>query len=882
MKKIQPLLIITALFFGINACKTLAPVSDIDEIVELDTIEVDANRALDIYRASEKRVNDLLHTKLEVSFDWDSAFLFGKANLSFSPYFYPTDTLVLDAKGFQIHTVALVDQIGKQSPLNYTYDSLFLKIKLDKTYKRSDTFEVFIDYTAMPNKLKEGGSAAITSDKGLYFINNDGSDPNKPKQIWTQGETEASSCWFPTIDAPNEKTTQEIYITVDSVYETLSNGALIFQTENEGGSRTDYWKQELPHAPYLFMMAIGDFAIVKDEWNGIPVNYYVEHKYKAFAKDIYPNTPEMLTFFSEKLGYDYPWDKYHQIVVRDYVSGAMENTGAVIYGEFAQGNDRFLIDNSAEDVVAHELFHHWFGDLVTCESWSNLPLNESFATYGEYLWNEYKYGKDEADRGGYNDQRIYLQQSRVNKKKLIRFQYDNKEDMFDTHSYQKGGRILHMLRKYVGDDAFFAALNLYLTENEYTSVEIHQLRLAFEKITGEDLNWFFNQWFLGAGHPIIEVEQEYIDSTKMLAVTIKQSQKGEGIADIFELPTTIGIVDAQGKLHRKEIRLVERNQTFTYPMNEAPLLINLDVDKILLAEIEQSIDKKDASLLYRVATNFVDKLAAIKLMKNLKDSVAHDAIEMALNDPFWSIRRLAIRNSKNFVKARKEKAFQIFTMLAEKDEKSTVRSAAISALAKYFKEDLSPDLLKKSINDRSYRVVSASLNALYEMNNEEGVSVAEGLEKEDNSTLKTSIASIYAKEGDPKRQAFFETTAKNATGFNKYPILISYSDFITKQNDEFIETHLSFLKEQSTGKDNWFLRMAAVNGIISLKSKYTDELESIDKQINNEDDPAQKSSLQEKKTNASKMMAKVKDTLTEIYEAESNKNLKSMIEVELK
>lgn len=882
MKKLTQLLSIALILFGIHACKTTAPLSnEIEEAVLLDTVEIDANSKLEIYRASETRINDLLHTKLEVTFDWDSAFLFGKANLSFTPYFYPTDSLILDAKGFQIHKVALVDQIGKQTPLTYTYDSLVLNIKLDKSYKRTDTFEVFIDYTAMPNKLKEGGSAAITSDKGLYFINNDGSIPNKPKQIWTQGETEASSCWFPTIDAPNEKTTQEIYITVDSVYETLSNGALIFQTENEDGSRTDYWKQELPHAPYLFMMAVGDFAIVKDEWRGKPVHYYVEHKYKEFARDIYPNTPEMLTFFSDKLGVEYPWDKYHQIVVRDYVSGAMENTGAVIFGDFVQGNDRFLIDNAGEDIVAHELFHHWFGDLVTCESWSNLPLNESFATYGEYLWNEYKYGKDEADLGGYNDKSIHFQQASINQKKLIRFQYNNKEDMFDTHSYQKGGRILHMLRNYVGDDAFFAALNLYLKENAYKAAEFHQLRLAFEEVTGEDLNWFFNQWFLGAGHPTLKVKKEYIDSTKTLVVKVEQTQKGEGVAHVFDLPTTLGILDQNGNLQVKTIRLNERKQEFRYSMEAAPQLVNLDVEKTLLAEIEQAISKKDGATLYQAATNYNDRQIAVKLMKNQKDSLSLDAMEEALKDPFWDIRRLALRNSKKLAKARKEKTFETYLYLAEKDEKSKVRAAAIAALSKSFQDEVDIAVFKNGIKDPSYVVASASLNALYDKDADQGIKAAEGLEQEDNNSIKLSIANIYKEEGDPKRQAFFEKAITEATGFSKYPILFSYGNFLKEQNDAFIEEQLPFMKEQSMGKTSWFIRMAAVNGIIQLKKKYDLEIERINEEMTGDLDESKKASMVEEKANATQMLNKVRAVLVEINEAEGENNLKNLIEREL-
>ena len=222
-------------------------------------------------------------------------------------------------------------------------------------------------------KEKEGGSAAITSDKGLYFINPKGEDPNVMPQIWTQGETEASSVWFPTIDAPNVKTTQEMFITVKDKYTTLSNGKFLGSTKNENGTRTDHWKQDLPHAPYLFMMTVGEFKVIKDSYtrkNGekMPVNYYVEKEWESSAQAIFGETPAMIKYFSELLDLEFPWDKYHQVVVRDYVSGAMENTGAVIFGDYAYKTERELLDENDQSTIAHELFHHWFGDLVTAES----------------------------------------------------------------------------------------------------------------------------------------------------------------------------------------------------------------------------------------------------------------------------------------------------------------------------------------------------------------------------------------------------------------------------------------------------------------------------------------------------------------------------------
>jgi aminopeptidase N len=434
-----------------------------------------------VYRAAETILTDLIHTKLEVNFDWSKSRMNGIATITAKPHFYASDSVILDAKGMDILSVKL----GEKN-LNYTYINDMLGIQLDKKYTRHERYTMTIAYVAKPDERETAGSAAITSDKGLYFINPTGEDPNKMPQIWTQGETESSSVWFPTIDSPNAKTTQEIFITVEDKYATLSNGKLISSKKNTNGTRTDHWKQELPHAPYLFMMGIGEFKVVEDSYtrpNGtkMAVNYYVEKEWEPYAKAIFGETPEMIRFFSKLLGYEYPWDKYHQIVVRDYVSGAMENTGAVIFGDYAYKTDRELLDENDQSTIAHELFHHWFGDLVTCESWSNLPLNESFANYSQYLWDEHRFGIDEADYQAEIEADGYYQSAQMSGyHDLIWYDYMDKEQMFDGHSYNKGGRILHMLRNYLGDEAFFEGMKHYLQSNQFKPAEFHQLRLSFE------------------------------------------------------------------------------------------------------------------------------------------------------------------------------------------------------------------------------------------------------------------------------------------------------------------------------------------------------------------------------------------------------------------
>ncbi|QHS62272.1 M1 family aminopeptidase [Chitinophaga agri] len=733
----------------------------------------EADPALQIYRATATKVHDLSHTKLDVRFDYAKRYLFGKAWLTLKPHFYTTDSLTLDAKAMDIKQVAIVKG-GKNVPLKFQYDSLQLHIALDKPYQKTESFVIYVDYVARPEEVKSQGSSAITDAKGLYFINPDSSVKNKPVQIWTQGETESSSAWFPTIDRTNQKTTEEISITVDKKYSTLSNGKLISQKNNADGTRTDYWKMDLPHSPYLFMMAVGDFAIIKDQWKGKEVNYYVEKAYAPYAKAIFGNTPEMMTFYSNLLGYDYPWVKYSQVVVRDYVSGAMENTTATIHGDFLQKTDRELLDNNNynEAVVAHELFHHWFGDLVTAESWSNLTLNESFADYSEYLWIAYKYGKDAADDHAYKAMQSYEKSAEYSgDKDLVRFHYHDKEDMFDAISYQKGGRILHMLRNVVGDSAFFKSLNLYLKTNAFKSAEAHQLRLAFEEVSGQDLNWFFNQWYYGQGYPVLDIKSSYNATNKTVTVTVEQQQAG---SKIFQLPVAIDIY-AGGKKVRHNVTVYNKVSTFTLPSYIQPDLVNFDADKVLLAERHEHKDINQYIFQYAHAPNYLDRREAIQacLKEQSTNPNALKVVTAALKDKYYGLRGLTIQALKLIDPVVKEATFTALQEIAKKDENATVRAAALTALGSLKDPKLAP-LFETAVKDRSYMASGAALESLNALNPEKAYSLAKQMEPESKGALNSAIAAVYAEKGNEGDLAFFEKTFNEATGQDKLEAGIQY------------------------------------------------------------------------------------------------------------
>lgn len=665
-----------------------------------------------IYRAAHTKTTELKHTKLKVKFDYEKEQMAGEEWLTASPYFYPSDSLVLNAKAMLIHEVAL-DKNGSKTPLKYDYKEDILKINLDKTYQKNQDYTVYIKYTARPNEVKQKGSAAITDAKGLYFINAQGKEADKPVQIWTQGETESSSVWFPTIDKPNQKTTQEIYMTVPDKYVTLSNGFLKSSTKEGNGLRTDHWVMEKKHAPYLFFMGVGDYAVVRDKWRNIPVDYYVEKEYEAYAKQIFGMTPEMIEFFSKKLNYDYPWNKYSQLVARDYVSGAMENTTAVIHGEQAQQKPEDLIDQNVwEDVIAHELFHHWFGDLVTTESWANLTVNESFANYSQYLWNEYKYGKDYADYTLKKEADAYYMNPENISKDLVRFNYHSREDMFDAVSYNKGGSILHMLRNYLGDEAFFAGISDYLKTNEYGTGEAHQVRLSLEKVSGKDLNWFFNQWFFGNGHPKLSYTYHFEPVKKQVTVAINQLQ----IGDFFQFPLAMDVY-VNGKPTRQNVWVdAKAKNEFTFSVAKNPELVNINADGILLGEISETKTPEQYLLQYQGSKEFLSKWKAVQdAVKNAATSeVALKTLVAALKDTNYPLRIEALKglelskpNQAKLVLAEVEK-------LVSSDPKTLVQAAAITALSKTNDRKYLP-LYEKASTALSNSVKGAALAAIVQI-----------------------------------------------------------------------------------------------------------------------------------------------------------------------
>ncbi len=787
----------------------------------------------DNFRTTPNKQIDIIHADISVRFNWGLHQCIGTEKILLKPYFYETDTILLDAKNMIFDGIKVEDM--QQNPIQYlvTYDKKILNLKLEKRIKSTDTILLTINYIAKPDENEKGSGKAIRDEKGLYFINTDQSEPYKPVQLWTQGETESNSCWFPTIDKPNEKFTSTLTIQTNKDFTTLSNGKLVSSVIEEN-TKTDVWENALPMPAYLTMMAVGNFTVTKDGWLYAPadsannvmiekeVSYYLEPQYAPYARKIFANTIDMLQFYSDRLGIVYPWHKYAQVVVRDYVSGAMENTSATLHGDFVQKNSRELVDNNNEGIIAHEMFHQWFGDLVTCESWSHVTLNEGFASYGEQLWIEHKHGNDAKLKKCYQTIEKYLNYTKENEDgPIINYNYMDRDAMFNTLTYQKSSRVLHLLRTELGDDAFFMALKNYLNHHAYSNAEIDDLRKEFETVSGRDLRPFFEQWFMRGGHPVIEIRYDYNDSTRLMGVSIEQKQSAD--LGLFKFPLRFKVAHG-GQVKYFNFNIEKRKETFfvqkfddslyTYPN------VIVDPEAVFIGEIIDNKPFFNHILTYNQAGSYVEKirsLAALNLLQKQQDT-ARFTILSAINDADEDIRLKALQwadwgNADSYNKTK-----EILIYITKKDVNAAVRAEATKILGKK-RDPLLLSVFTDLISDSSYAVAGNALEAIYLISPDEAFRLSSGLEKDAKGRLLDAIMDIYAQVGDSYSLDFFKNNLMRVFKNSRARLIEKYTLLLIKlNNDEMMQEAISTFKQRATSDGSGLVRYTAMKSLKELST----------------------------------------------------------------
>ncbi|WP_083638994.1 M1 family metallopeptidase [Algoriphagus marinus] len=833
--KILPVLFIFLMGSGLYSCKSKAIIQnpqDIQEetvnvpatltstennLKEIEQIQLQKELEIESYRASQPRRFDIIHTTLDLAFDYQNQSVIGKAELKIKPFKYPQKVLFLNAQDFEVGEIMYSGGEEKRS-LDSNYDGQELTIYLPEELSEKDTFEIIVEYIAFPNRNPVGGSEAITDTKGLYFIDPLDTIPGKPTMVWTQGETMHNSKWFPTIDHPNERFTQKFNLTVPDSLVTISNGELVSQKKLENGLRVDSWEMKLPHAPYLAALAIGDFGKVNDSWEGIQLGYFVEKGFEKGAEKVFENTPEMIGFFSKLTGVKFPWPKYDQVVVRDFVSGAMENTTASIFMEELQLTAREAIDSEWDYIIAHELFHQWFGDYVTAESWSNLTLNEAFANYSEFLWNEFKYGEDQAKLKLIAETENYFAEAEFKKVDLIRFQYADDEDMFDSHSYSKGGFILHMLREFIGKEVFYEGLTTYLTTHAFQSVEVHDLRLAMEKVSGQDLNWFFNQWFLDKGHPELSVEFDY-SSPGNVKISVSQTQDLEEFP-LFQLPIEISWYVNENRFSKK-VFLNKANQDFILEIGESVDQVFFDEKKNLLAAVAIEKSAKEYLQQFEISEVGIARYEALdSLMAKEAIEELQISINQAISDDFWAIRESGLRilqGNTSWLDQDSDLEEMIYSM-AEKDPKNSVRAGALDVLAEYNPVKYQ-NLFKMLANDSSYLVAGSALMGLMSEEIDLEEEFVERFSAETNFRIVIPMADFYIIKAVKGKGDWFQFQLSSLSGEGLYFFLGYYGEYFSRFPEEGKPEAIAKLFEIMERNSKSFIRLGAFQALLA----FTDE-----------------------------------------------------------
>ena len=637
---------------------------------------------------------DLQHSKIALRFQPEQKKVMGDVTHSLTLLRDGLENISFDSVGLQIESV----HINKGTAKFATTESK-LAVTLPKGAKAGAKFDVEIKYQGTPSK-------------GLYFILPDKDYPNRPLQVWTQGESEDTRYYLPTYDYPNDRLTTETILTVPASWLTISNGKLIGVTDASDGMKTWTWRESQPSSTYLFTVVAGEFVEVKDSWRNIPVTYYAPKDRGDRLSLSYSRTPAMIELFSKKLGVDYPWEKYSQAMVDEFVAGGMENSSATTNTAESLRNPKLVpeYEQNEDPLISHELAHQWFGDLVTTKDWGNIWLNEGFATFMETVWAESHFGKDTADYDRWESTRQWFAMHSLYGKPIVRYNFEESEE-FDGNAYGKGGWVLYMLRRQLGEDAFYAGLKHYLEVNRGKNVMTPDLTKAMEEATHTNVDAFFQQWIYGAGAPKFEVSYAYDEAKKQVALTVKQTQKREGHVGLFNVPVDVEITTAGGpKLY--PIHVTQESEVFTFPSDSAPLMVLFDKGTQILKSAQFKKEKKELFYQLKNAGEVADRADAAEALAKLKgdDEVAAALGDALRNDKSSGVRRTAASSLGELGGASASK--QLLDALNTAKE-PWVRGSIVLALEN-FKDDAAVVARLQTVarDDSSYRARGAALRAI--------------------------------------------------------------------------------------------------------------------------------------------------------------------------
>jgi aminopeptidase N len=649
---------------------------------------------IDVYQRpvqhERSREFDAIHYRVALDVDMENKMLSGSNTITLKPLNDGLETISLDAVSLVVTDVMDIKGI----PLSFNQSDDKLSITLSRAYSHKDTVILSVHYF-----LKE-------QVKGLRFSD---ATEKSPRQASSDCFPNKARQWIPCYDYPHDKFTQEMIVSVDEKYKVLSNGTLLGISANKPERKQTYhWSQSKPHSTYLINLSIADYAVIKDSLGSLPINYWVYQWNVEDAKRSFEKTPYMIDFFNRLYQYDYPWEKYDQ-VISAYMGGGAEATSATLLGEGAVTDRKAAIDFSYEGVIAHEIAHQWWGDLVTLRSWEHTWMNESFGTYSDHLYKRYAWGPDEGAYDLLRKKNGYLREAHNRYMRPIVFnRYEDPGQNFDSHSYPKGACVLHMLRSILGDETFFRTLSTFLHRHEFQPVTTQDFMKCVKDVSGKNMDWFFEQFLFSPGHAVFQVTKEWSESTNTLTLNIVQTQDIWDRVPIYKIPVNIGLYNEFGQ-RVKKLWLENKTETFEIKLESEPLLVRFDEGNNLLKE--WTFIKPEKELIYQARNDdMIGRLWAVNELKRFSGSQKTVALwaETATKDSFWAVREAAIQQlSENHNGEFKELFFA-----AVKDTNSKVRVAAVNALGNTLDPDMTDRFREIFETEESYLVMAEALKSI--------------------------------------------------------------------------------------------------------------------------------------------------------------------------
>ncbi|MBC5825649.1 MAG: HEAT repeat domain-containing protein [Candidatus Eremiobacteraeota bacterium] len=676
------------------------------------------------------------HIALTLSFDFADKTLFGRCVTRITAVDDLVRSLEMDAA--QLTIERLTDESG--AALDFTQLGPKLSVVLATPLGRGKSAAVVIDYQVRHPR------------QGMYFVGPDAAYPDKPVQVWTQSQDQDAHYWFPCIDHPNAKCTTEITATVPRGFFVLSNGVLAATSADARKKTTTYhWKMDVPHATYLVSCVAGKFAAHTDMVGDLPVSYYVTPGREADAARSFGKTPAMVEFFSGRLRFPYPYAKYAQIAVNDFVFGGMENTTATTQTDLTLHDARAHLDYSSDALVAHELAHQWFGDLLTCKDWSHAWLNEGFATYFEAMFRESDRGADEFEYYRMELQERYLREDReLYRRPIVTNIYSEPIDLFDRHLYEKGACVLHMLRVQLGEKLWWRTMHHYVSSNQRRTVETIDLARSIEEVSGRNFLPFFDQWLFSGGHPDLLVGFRWDASIKAAQVSVRQRQSPDDGTPVFTFPASIEFGVESGSPSRFNVLCDAREQTFFFPLKATPKIFRFDPSADVLKSIELDVPvemlleqlKADSRVAGRVE-------AARALAKNPRPDVIDALAAAAKGDRFWGVQAEAARA---LGRAQGDVALQRL-LGVRKVRHPKARRAVAEAIGEYRQETAFAALRPMLAKDVSYFVEASAATSIGKTKSAGAFDVlADALAKKDswNEVIRCGVLAGLAELGDDR------------------------------------------------------------------------------------------------------------------------------------